>query len=286
MIAPPELKLVSSREQRIEVTPAVCQRLGVESVWARPGLDPRAAVLLQELQSERCGHSWRTALQGFESTSSEAVVAHITRVAAQRRPTQLFTYWGMGPSGEVPLAIAALSSHISHGFAPEGYPVVARCLIRRCYRGLGLYPFLLAHRLERCRVVWGEKLMGIHIGASDPAVISSLAQPTRSKLTFVCVGQEWLQVGSDAFWVPDYFAATPRLLTRLHEELRDTNPLVEAFRSKLDTFLRAGAQSGSWASLVESASVLRARHGESWWLERSETRAFFDLMEQVGVSQG
>ena len=60
MIAPPELKLVSSREQRIEVTPAVCQRLGVESVWARPGLDPRAAVLLQELQSERCGHSWRS----------------------------------------------------------------------------------------------------------------------------------------------------------------------------------------------------------------------------------
>ena len=127
--------------------------------------------------------------------------------------------------------------------------------------------------------------MGIHIGASDPAVISSLAQPTRSELNFVCVGQEWLRAGDEAFWVPDYFAPTPRFIDRLREELQDSNPLVQEFRCKIEAFLQEGAHSGSWASLVEASEVLRARHGASWWNSLRETRSFFALMEQIGVSQ-
>lgn len=284
-MAPPELKLLSPVEQRVDVTSEVCRRLGMESIWARPGLDPEAALLLVELQKERCGHSWRTALQNFHPTDPAEIVAHIEQVAAQSRPTQLFTYWGTSEAGEAPIAIAALSSHFSHEFTHAGFPVVARCLIRRCYRGFGLYPFLLAHRVALCRSIWGDELMGIHIGASDPAVISSLAQPSASQMPFVCVGQEWLRVGEEAFWVPDYFAATPRFLRRVHEELEDSNPLVQEFAKNLSAFLRGGAHSGSWSSLTEAAEVLRHRHGESWWAEKIVTRSFFELMEQIGVSR-
>ena len=285
MRVPSPLKLVNLREQQVEVSSEVCRRLGVESVWARPGLDAEAAVLLHELQKERCGHSWRTALQGFHSENPQEIVTHIEQVSAQNRPTQLFTYWGIGPEGEAPLAIAALSSHVSHDFLHPGFPVVARCLIRRCYRGMGLYPFLLAHRLARCQSMWGEALMGIHIGASDPAVISSLAQPASSEMAFVCIGQEWLQVGDEAFWVPDYFAATPRFLEKVQEEYQDSNPLVRGFLKKFMAFLREGAHLGNWASLLESAEVLQTRHGTDWWLEKRETRSFFDLMDQIGVAR-
>ena len=127
--------------------------------------------------------------------------------------------------------------------------------------------------------------MGIHIGASDPAVISSLAQPASSEMAFVCIGQEWLQVGDEAFWVPDYFAATPRFLRKVQEEFQDSNPLVRGFLKKFMAFLREGAHLGNWASLLESAEVLQTRHGTDWWLEKRETRSFFDLMDQIGVAR-
>ena len=127
--------------------------------------------------------------------------------------------------------------------------------------------------------------MGIHIGASEPAVISSLAQPAASEMPFVCIGQEWLKVGEEAFWVPDYFAATPRFLEKIQEEFQDSNPLVREFLKKFMAFLCDGAHLGNWASLLEASEVLQARHGAGWWLDKRETRSFFDLMEQIGVAR-
>ena len=94
-----------------------------------------------------------------------------------------------------------------------------------------------------------------------------------------------LQVGEEAFWVPDYFAATPRFLDRIQEEFQDSNPLVREFLRKFLAFLGEGAHLGSWASLVEASKVLQARYGAGWWLEKKATRSFFELMEQIGVAR-
>ena len=281
----PPLRLLKTAQRRVAVSADVCQRLGVESVWARVGLSEEAALLFRELQSEQCGHSWREALCGVNPEDSLALVRAVEQVSAKKRPTQLFTYWGVGASGEALLAVAAISSHVRHGFPHEGFPVVARCMVRRCYRGLGLYPFLLAHRIACCQENWGGSLRGIHVGASDPAVISSLAQRSDEALRFVCVGRECLRVGEETFWVPDYFAPTPFYRRAIQEELMDSNPLIGSFARELDSFLMRGASAVSFGTLRDSARVVRTRHGERWWNERKETRGFFSLMESIGVLQ-
>jgi len=218
-----------------------------------------------------------------DPADSKALVEAIERISASKRPTNVYTYWGVGPDGEAPLAVAAISSHVSHEFPFDGFPVVARCMIRRCYRGRGLYPFLLAHRIRGCEALWGSRLRGIHIGASDPAVISSLAQREAGSLNFVCVGKEWLTVNEDSYWVPDFFAPTLEYRQAIQDELQESNPYVVGFARKMDDFLQRGASAGSFGALCEDAASLRSRHGEAWWENRVETRAFFALMESIGV---
>jgi hypothetical protein len=277
------LRLLKESEGQVRVPEAVCQALGFEEIWARPVLDVRAAVLLAELKDEACGHSWRTALSVVESRDAEGLVQAVKEAARVTRPTILYTYWGISSEGEAPIAIAALSSHIRHGFPHDGFPVVARCTIRRCYRGHGLYPHLLRHRLDLCRELWGEKLMVIHIGAADPAVLATLSRADPDRLSFACVGAERLQIAGERYWVPDFLAATETFRQALCAELRDSDPRIGALARKVEDFLNKGASAVSYSALVGAVEGARAGHGEEWWQTCGHLAALMDLCQAIGV---
>ena len=132
---PVPLRLLEESEGRVSVPESVCRALGFEEIWARPKLDSRAAVLLSELKDEECGHSWRTALKAIDGKDAESLVRAVIAASESTRPTTLYTYWGLNAEGEAPVAVAAVSSHIRHGFPHDGFPVVARCTIRRDNHG-------------------------------------------------------------------------------------------------------------------------------------------------------
>jgi hypothetical protein len=279
----PSLRLLKQSEGQVLVPAKVSRDLGFERIVVRPGLDVGAAVLLAELKGESCGHSWRGALQNVEAQDAEGLVRAVVELAAITRPTTLYTYWGQTPSGEAPIAIAAVSTHVRHGFPHAGFPVVARCVIRRCYRGYGLYPHLLRHRLELCRAFWGDELRAIHIGAADPAVLATLSGQSPNGVSFACVGVERLQVADERFWVPDFIGATPRFREDLAQELQDSDPRISSLAQKVESFLTEGASTVSYSALCETLKGVQVGHGEAWWKTCHNLKSLMDLCDAIGV---
>ena len=267
----------------VPVPGALCSALGFERIVARPGLEADATVLLAELKVERCGHSWRDALVGVEEEDSAGLVEAVEAAAAAARPTTLFSYWGQGAKGEAPIAVAALSSHISHGFSTDGFPVIARCFVRRCYRGEGLYPHLLRHRLDLCHRLWGEELRAVHIGAADPAVVATLSRQDLKEMSFACVGLERLLVAGESFHVPDFLAATPRFRRDLAQELRDSDPKIALLSQKVEAFLTQGASVVSYGALKRTVQAAKSTHGASWWQGCSNLSTLMDLCDAIGI---
>jgi hypothetical protein len=279
----PPLRLLEHTEGQVHVPAAVCQALGFERIWARPSLDPSAAVVLAELGAESCGHSWRGALHGVSPDQPEALVASVIKQVEATRPTTLYTYWGQSAQGESPIAVAALSSHVAHDFHCAGFPVVARCVIRRCYRGHGLYPHLLRHRLDLCRALWGSELRAIHIGAADPAVLATLSRQLTDAYSFSCVGVERLEVAGERFWVPDFLAATPKFRADLARELQDSDPRIARLAIQVQAFLTQGASAVSYLTLKEAVRTAKQGHGAGWWASCPNLKALLGLCDAIGV---
>jgi hypothetical protein len=279
----PQLRLLEQSVGQVLVPPKVSRDLGFDRVLVRPGLDVHSAVLLAELKEESCGHSWRGALQDVDAHDSEGLVRAVVELEASTRPTTLYTYWGQTPEGEAPIAIGAVSTHVRHGFPHAGFPVVARCVIRRCYRGYGLYPHLLRHRLELCRAFWGDALQAIHIGAADPAVLATLSRQSPDEVSFVCVGMEHLEVAGERFWVPDFIGATHGFRERLSAELQDSDPRIRILCQKVEAFLSEGASTVSYSALCEALKGVQNGHGEAWWKTCHNLKSLMRLCDAIGV---
>jgi|GEM_PF-2584216 len=283
MTTPSPLRLITSEESRVDVPEEVCSSLGFAEIWARPGISESAALLLAELKQESCGHSWREALEHVDAADSSSLVAAILERIREVRPTMIYTYWGRSKAGESPIAIGAISTHVGHGFPHDGFPVIARCTIRRCYRGNGLYPYLLQHRLNVCTALWGSALKAVHVGAADPAVLAALTRVEGVDFAFACVGRERLIVAGERYWVPDFLAATVQFRAALEGELRDSDPRIVLLARKVSLFLSEGASSVSYAALRAEVESCRARHGDAWWDSCPNVQSLIALCEAIGV---
>ena len=277
------LRLITHEESRVDVPEEICLALGFSEIWARPGISESAAILLSELKQESCGHSWREAVDDVDSTDETALVEAVLERIRDVRPTMIYTYWGRSKNGDSPIALGAISTHVSQDFPYEGFPVVARCTIRRCYRGNGLYPYLLRHRLQLCAALWGEELKAVHVGAADPAVLAALTRLDGTGFSFACVGRERLVVAGERYWVPDFLAATERFRTGLEKELSDSDPRIAVLARKVALFLSEGASSVSYAALRNEVGSSRARHGAEWWERCPNLQALIALCESIGV---
>jgi len=281
---PSFLRLIKPMGDVLVPVPAVLSStLGFERIVARPGLEAGATVLLAELKVERCGHSWRSALVGVDDKDSAGLVKAVETAAAAARPTTFFTYWGQGEKTEAPIAIAALSSHVSHGFSRDGFPVIARCFVRRCYRGEGLYPYLLRHRLDLCHSLWGADLRAVHIGAADPAVVATLSRQDPKEMSFACVGLERLLVAGESFRVPDFLAATPSFRRDLAQELRDSDPKIARLSQKVESFLTQGASVVSYGALQRAVQAAKSTHGAAWWQGCGNLDSLMALCDAIGI---
>lgn len=172
-----------------------------------------AWLVLGELRSEGCGHSWRTALQRPQVLPPRAMFRSLL-AESERRPTTVFLY-RLAEAGREspPVAIAAVSDRVRHDFPHSGFPVLARCYIRPKYRGRGLYREIVHHRLAFCEERWGEALRGIHVGAASPQIARCL--DGLEGIDFQRIGQETLHIAGDNYVVDDYLAIYPDFRAQL-----------------------------------------------------------------------
>ena len=127
------------------------------------------------------------------------------------RPTALFVYTATCVDGaEEAVALATISDRVNRTFPYEGFPVLARCFIRPAFRGRGLYPYLVRHRVALCRAHWGERLRAIHLGAANPAVLGALQRLSDWETGLIHLGDEVLQVADSSYQVLDLLSLTQK----------------------------------------------------------------------------
>ncbi len=191
---------------------------------ATANVDPSLlGPILSELRAEECGHSWRTPLVELGDRPPDELVTALLERARAYRPTDLYTYTLRGE----PMAIATISDRVTSAFPHDGFPVLARCYIRRKYRDAGLYHHLVQHRLAICEDRFGDSLRAIHMGASDIRVEQTLRHHPDLYPRFVHVGDERLMVAGRAFYVQDFVAFTPRYGAELRQAGIDVARFVE-----------------------------------------------------------
>ncbi len=171
--------------------------------------------LLTELHEEECAHSWKNipndmgleALNEYENT---------------HRPTTLFFYHAVRDDRSRDLiGAASVADKVSTIFPHSGFPVLARCYIRRRWRGKGLYRRILRHRLEFCKGRFGDQLMAVHMGTSDEGVTACIAKPLDEWPPFTAIGRESLRIGSEVRLVRGYLLFLIRYRRALYKFLRE-----------------------------------------------------------------
>jgi GNAT superfamily N-acetyltransferase len=137
--------------------------LFVTSEWRRPLLEP----LLWQLRERRCGHLWQPALAAAPTSESFRV---FERQVTEGRPTTVYTYYVSHDGHDDPVAVATISPRVARDSPEDGIPVLGRVYVRPEYRGQSVYRLVLRHRLDLCRRLWGQRLLGVHIGTSSSRV--------------------------------------------------------------------------------------------------------------------
>ncbi len=248
------------RTQESQLLPVPRSRLracGLTALLATP--EPNAEQLgpiLDELAHDSCVHSW----QGHLALAQDKDVAHRVQALLDadraQRPTTVFAYLGITPTNEViPVGVAAVAERIRSDFPFEGFPVIARAYICHAYRGRGLYPSLVRHRLDYCVQEWGDRLRGVHLGSADPAVWQTAARGPFFSAPFLFIGTEDLRVGDKVHRVKDFLSMTPSFLGDLNEGL---DKVLDGFSSHsealeatalLKRFVREGDEGVSYGDL-------------------------------------
>ncbi|MEE2750102.1 MAG: hypothetical protein VX519_01625 [Myxococcota bacterium] len=266
-----KIELGSDSASVLELPASLVAQMGSRQLEvSSPGDLGHLGLILQDLRGEDCGHSWRNLLLEIQPTSNEDLAQALLVQVEQGRPTTLFTYALRDSEGEVvPVAVATISDSVARGFPHEGFPVLARCFIRKPFRGMGLYPLLVQHRMERCGTTYGDALRAVHIGAAREPVLSTLERGVGLEPRFLYVGDELLSVTGEEYRVRDFVAPLPGFRAALLE-------CEEPLRSLIDRFLQEGA---------EAVSVSRIREevvGGAQSVPLS-VRQLLDLMDAIGV---
>lgn len=254
----------------------------VENGWTHFRADTQVEnavleIFLSELSVEDCGHSWRNFLsEKSVGDGTENVVERLHR-ALTIRPTALFVYMATRLDGaEEAVALATISDRVNRTFQHEGFPVLARCFIRPAFRGLGLYPHLVRHRLGLCRSYWGERLRAIHLGAANTNVLASLKQISEWDNGLTHVGDEMLQVAERSYQVVDLLALTNPYRSALIDTLPRSSPGAVQWSKRFAAYLRNGVKEADYGAIRSSWEQLNLE-------APAPLKQFFDLLDEIGV---
>jgi GNAT superfamily N-acetyltransferase len=203
------MMIQSSRDpgRLVHLCPKKLEAFAWRSVVAEIGPSPSAiATILTEMRDESCVHSWKAFAPRDPSAAYDAVQPLVSWERALR-PTTFFTYYGIRDDGsQEVIGVGTVSDRIHHGFAYEGFPVIARCYIRKPFRGRGLYYELLNHRTRYCAEHWGDRLCAIHLGSASKEVWKSVTQGAVVEPPFRHVANERLDVGGSFFEIRDFLS--------------------------------------------------------------------------------
>lgn len=262
-------------------------------IWSRSIHRDRFRALLDELRDDDCVHTWAETLEDAPDTDDivDAVCIH----ESEQRPTEFVSYLGVRADGSLDLvAVGSVAERITHAFPFDGFPVIARCYMRRRFRGCGLYRHLLSQRVALCHELWGEQLKTIHLGTANPRVMTR-ATATGSKERFVQIGEEDLGSGAHRHRVAALFHFTPTFGRSFREAvdrwIRVCGPRpgyaasTMAVRRQLHELVSRGLSSGDYTDLLKSIAELRIRAGRDLVADCPPVKELFTLFDAIPLTQ-
>ena len=266
----------------------VLKEAGLAGLWVTSDVSETIlGPLLKELEGENCVHSWRTHLHNLAHRSFEERLSVLLATENSIRPTTTFTYYGLDSEQRViPVAAATVADRISSEFPFEGFPVIARAYIAREFRGLGLYPFLVRHRLDHCVQEWGRRLRAVHVGSAEPTVWRTVTRGFQFSAPFLHIGRETLHVAESEHEVRDFLSLSETYRQDLSEDIQRGKEWFPSgtpgrrLAEALEEFVSRGASAMSYAevwSRLESAQ----RAGHDWTVRCQSTRELLAFCEAI-----
>ena len=278
-------RLSHTGPQELDVPKSLLDSLGWEALEATVSTEPgELGAVLVELREEECGHTWRTELNALGDLEPAGLATEMLRRASDRRPTTVFTYFSVIGGEREPVGTAAVSDRVTRDFPYEGFPVLARCFLRRPYRRKGLYPYLVQHRLDLCKRYWGEGLRAVHIGAADAAVLATISSGEGLNTGFLYLGDELLPVSDSEFRVKDFLGPSEGFVQDLLAVgAGRRGRAVTAFRRRLHSFVTSGAFSTQFSQLRLALARADAEQDCSLAEEHLSLAQLFALCEAIGL---
>jgi GNAT superfamily N-acetyltransferase len=226
-------------------------------------------LLLEQVHSEDCTHSWRNF--GLDHTP-EGLLAWENSL----RPTRVFYFWKNRDGKNRLVAAAAVADRLTQDFPHDGFCVLARCYIMPEYRGQGLYRHILNYRLDYCTTRFGNQLNAVHLGTVNDRVIQVLSsQRVSGWPTFLHIGEEEFDVAGHVHRVGAYMLLVPSFVERLDGSLRGlgASAAVVDLRQALSRI--GSADIRNWGMLIK-----RALEGPSLeWFGGREPRELNQLLD-------
>lgn len=268
-------------------------------IWTRWIYQNQFRQLLDELCGDGCVHTWAETLDESPEASDPvmAVLAH----EAEHRPTEFVSYLGMRADGSLELvAVGSVAERISHAFPFDGFPVIARCYMRRRFRGAGLYRYLLAQRVALCQEIWGQQLKAIHLGTANPRVMSSAtstiaAGPGGAGARFVQVGEEDLGSGALQHRVAALFSFTQSFSRSLREAVdgwicqcgprTGRADWAMVVRRHFHDLVASGLKTRDYAALLEVIENLERRTGRDLVGECLPVQELFTMFDAIPLTR-
>ena len=257
----------------------------VDTAGARIGVSVGSAAdetslrsLLTELHAEECAHSWK-------NVPSDMGLEALNEYENAHRPTALFFYHAVGDGCARDLiGAASVADKVSPIFPHSGFPVLARCYIRRRWRGKGLYRRILRHRLEFCKGRFGNQLTAVHIGTSDAGVMACIAKPVDEWPPFTDIGRESLRMGNEVRLVRGYLLFSTGYRRALYKFLGDTADQrgQDRLKKAIERML-SGAETSAPDHYNAIAHILESFSGPHRAEQRTilPLRQFIDMCEAI-----
>jgi hypothetical protein len=261
-------------------------------VWTRWIYRNQFRQLLDELCGDDCVHTWAQIL--LESPVADDPVVAVLAHEAENRPTEFVSYLGMRADGSLELvAVGSVAERISHAFPFDGFPVIARCYMRRRFRGAGLYRSLLAQRVALCREIWGQQLKAIHLGTANPRVMSSATSTIAggAGARFVQVGEEDLGSGARQHRVAALFSFTQSFSCSVREAVdgwigkcgpgTGRADWAMVLRRHFHDLVASGLKTRDYAALLEIIESLETRTGRDLVGECRPVQELFTMFDAI-----
>lgn len=273
------MKPAIENHQVLEVDKETLSKLGLTrtEVWHSCG-DAELNEVLAELKTEDCVHTWQD-IDIPKGTASHQLLWHFEN---HKRPTELFYYFGYDLE-DTPhlLGVAAVAEKISNKFDVSGFPVIARCFIRKQFRNARLYFPLLKHRFNYCLKLFGENLKGIHLGSQNPRVFEAIKKGMLG-LDFIYLGDEWLSQGSDHERVQDYIWLSNKMRMAMSSNPIPNIPQGYNLKNQVKKLLCNDFEANDFARLKKNIKDLES--ASNWNLSQSESlRDLISFCEAIPV---